>query len=298
MNHYQMSKNCVPEKEDMVLNEMMGARGNHRILSANPAFGKFQSAGSHKDSLLLKETEPRRTNYGSQRAKLLNRNYYSAAESNGEEEYETRGSKLNGRSNFMHKSRNDEDEKKVSYATITLRQPLKDSNYFSDTEAFHNAGKLRIRNSSNGSRFESKTASNRSLQQQLLQQGKEKQHPFLRSNSLNNPTNPNANISDNQTQIDNKFRANNLNYNIENHNSTPSSTQVPRSSVSSMRGMFDQAHATNFNRQAHGFSKLSNFYGTQIQPPPQPQFSNGNQHVWSPPPVHPAPIKGMRCFPL
>lgn len=271
----------------MVVNEMIGARGNHRILNANPAFGKFQSP-SNKDSLLLKETEPRRSNYNSHRARNLNRNYYSAAESNGEEEYETRGKKFNSKSNYMHNSRND-DEKKVSYATITLRQPLKDSNYFSDTEAFHNPNKLRIRNSSNSSRFQMNTASNRSLQhqqQKQLQQSKEKQHEFLRSNSLNS-YNPNAN---NHIETDNK--ANNLNYNIENQISIDSSNQVPRSSVSSIRGMFDQAHATNFNRQAHGFSKLNNFYGTRnlVQSPPQPQFTNA--HVWSPPPVQQAPVKG------
>lgn len=281
----------------MVVNEMLGVRGNHRILNANPAFGKFQSpetlTRSFKDNLLLKETEPRRTNYNSHKARNYNRNYYSAAESNGEEEYETRGNKFDWKRDFMQNSTNDADEKKVSYATITLRQPLKDSNYFSDTEAFHNPNKLRIRNSSN--RLQKNTASNHSLQQQQMQQNQEKQHQFLRSSSLNNynstSLNTNANIYNNHIATDNKFKANNLNYNTENYNSIDSSSQVPRSSVSTIRGMFDQAQITNFNRQPHGFSKLGNFYGN-VQSPPQPQFNNINPHVWSPPPVQHTTLRG------
>lgn len=72
--------------------------------------------------------------------------YYSATESFGEEEsdyypseYESKPRKQlphHYQSNSNTKASIDSSNR-VSYATITLRQPLKDINYFSDTEAVH-----------------------------------------------------------------------------------------------------------------------------------------------------------------
>ena len=71
--------------------------------------------------------------------------YYSATESFGEEEsdyypseYESKPGKSthNYQSSSNH-TKASKDSNRVSYATITLRQPLKDINYFSDTEAVH-----------------------------------------------------------------------------------------------------------------------------------------------------------------
>ena len=121
------------------------------------------------------------------------RNYFSACESNGEEDYEPRSSSSNNNSRYVNTDyskqryaacnydsgfgsrgrcaggestgnrdydREEEELKQqintVSYASITLRQPLKDINYFSDTETVNHQHRHNNKNNNYNQQNESK----------------------------------------------------------------------------------------------------------------------------------------------
>lgn len=268
------------------------------------------------------------SNQSSANQKLRNsslklRNYYSATESNGEDEFESnkiKTSYLNSRftknynnncNNKQSSNVNEENKNRVSYASITLRQPLKDFNYFSDTEAFSNtAPKFKLKNlpsltNQNSFRTTLNNANN-NLKQNQHQQIEQIEQLHRRSNSQSfnqqslllphqNTNKNNYNQIHKQTEPDylvarknlNSFdcsnqlniqdlSSNTSNNNNNNNNFNCNQNKSILTTVQNLNRMYTQ---TNFNRQPHGFSKLGGF-GTN----PQPSEYNPNtpSYKWTP----------------
>lgn len=312
---------------------------NNSISIANSNYYYDNPNGSNLErfnrSLLLNASTTNQNNSNNQKFKSnynnnnnLRRNYYSATESNGEDEFDSKpyfnSNRLarsyyyaNNNNNIKNSSKgNDavgeqqqqEQKNRVSYASITLRQPLRDLNYFSDTEAFttnnsaHKSNKFRNlsnssstnynNNNNNNNRLNKITAlyntnttrntnnnlnNRRSSSQISNQHNKLFEADYLTKKTLNSLDSYSNQLNLNDLSSNQHYNTN-IN-NIDSYNNSSILTTVERNNNKS-KAMFANNNLVNnnFNRQPHGFSKLGGFHANQTsQQQTSSSFSNQYQ---------------------
>ena len=238
------------------------------------------------------------------------RSYYSATETCEESDYDLESNSRNNTSirkkvnannklynnykdnNITNNNYNNSEDNKVSYASITLRQPLKDINYFSDTEAFNpsytknsyrnnsfalsSKNKLNRKNSTNSnqsreinSNYKNLEIFNKDNNTYSLTNSKDNKSSFLLPNNnfnkiynnnnntdlYNNDYNNNImyNNSKNKSEYNNRYKNNN--YYCEDQKEF----KINKSEYENSDKMLSLQSTNYMEQQPHSFSKLSPF---------------------------------------
>ena len=165
---------------------------------------------------------------------------------------------------------NARNHKRVSYASITLRQPLKDFNYFSDTEAIHSTSK------NNNNNYRAKNIAN-----SISNNQKQANAAYYRNTSnINNIINNINNNNNNNFNCDNSknSRRSNLQNNSLNNFVTNSRDKFEMVSLAANGNYMENLNSgNNMSNKQHGFSKLGAYMSNNpvITPTtPSSQFSN------------------------